>query len=584
MTDTLFPRSDALLPWLAGETLFSLCSRHHRLWGRGTSAHSTQIMFGRPRLGTQHDFPGGLDEFALRTGQQLGSADVIARHRTLLRFYRPFLSPEAVAGAVASMRGPSVAHLKFQMGILTSRFRANHTLKACQACMQADLSDEGWVYWHLVHQYPGVWMCSKHGQALLASTVKSTGVERFLWSLPADDQLVEAGVGLDDGSRTSHLRLTKLVEALVGRTAADGWLSPDATRDALRSRFRARGWLTPGGSVRLTGAAEDYLRHCTALRGPEELNSLPTSLDESRAQLGRILRPARSGIHPLRLLVAIDWLFSESGEFLAELEAVKQEGDGESADDEGKIGAAYRHDARQEQAVQRLRDGASAASAAIELGVDVATVMAWAALAGVQASRRPKILKSPVRRQVVNSLRRGADKSEVAGKFGVSVVTITRLLRTEVGLHAAWTAARFKAAQRRARKTWERLCAGHVACGVKLLRALEPAAYAWLYRNDRAWLVDKAPGRAAPASADRRSTVRWDERDRQLSARVQQAAEFLARASGGRQLQLWQVCQEVTELKPKLRVLDRLPLTARALHDAVGARRRRDEEARLRLE
>ena len=83
-------------------------------------------MFGRPRLGTQHDFPGGLGEFASRTGEQLGSADVIARNRTLLRFYRPFFNPEAVAGAVASMRGPTVAHLKFQMGLLTSRFRANH--------------------------------------------------------------------------------------------------------------------------------------------------------------------------------------------------------------------------------------------------------------------------------------------------------------------------------------------------------------------------------------------------------------------------------------------------------------------------
>lgn len=583
MTDTLFPRSDALLPWLAGETLFSLCSRHHRLWGHGTSAHSTQIMFGRPRLGTQHDFPGGLDEFASRTGEQLGSADAIARDRTLLRFYRPFLSPNAVAGAVASMRGPTVAHLKFQMGLLTSRFRANHPLKACRACMEADLSNEGWVCWHLVHQYPGVWMCSKHGEALLVSAVKSTGVERFLWSLPADVRLVEGGVAIDGGSPASHLRLTRLIEALVDRAAGDGWLSQDAIRDVLRSRFQARGWLTPGGNVRLTVAAEDYLRHCAALRGPEELNSLPTSLDESMAQMGRVLRPARSGIHPLRLLVAIDWLFSDSSEFVAELETGKEAGEGESADDEGKAGPADRNVARREQAVQRLRDGASAASVAMELGVDVATVMAWAASAGVQASRRPKVLKPPVRQHLVNSLRRGADKSEAAGKFGVSVETITRLLRTEVGLHAAWTAARFRDAQRRARKTWERLCAGHVGCGVKLLRALEPAAYAWLYRNDRAWLVDKTPGRATPSNADRRSTVRWDERDLQLSVRVEQAVECLARASGGRPVQLWQVYQEVPELKPKLRALDRLPLTARALNDAVGARRCRDKEGWLPL-
>lgn len=33
MSVDLFPRVDSLLPWLPGETLFSLCSRQHRLWG-----------------------------------------------------------------------------------------------------------------------------------------------------------------------------------------------------------------------------------------------------------------------------------------------------------------------------------------------------------------------------------------------------------------------------------------------------------------------------------------------------------------------------------------------------------------------
>lgn len=576
MTDTLFSRSDALLPWLAGETLFSLCSRHHRLWGYGTSAHSTQIMFGRVRRGTQHDFPSGLDELASRTGELLGSADDIARDRTLLRFYRPFLSPEAIAGAVDSMRGAAVANLKFQLGLLTSRFRANHPLKACQACMEADLLDEGWVYWHLYHQYPGAWMCPKHGAALRVSTVKSTGVERFLWSLPGEVRLVDGGVSANNASRASHLHLTKLIVALVEHAAVDGWLCPDTVRGALRSRLQALGWVTPGGNVRMSVAAEEFLRHCAALRGPEELNGLPTSLDESMAQLGRILRPVRSGIHPLRLLVAIDWLYPDASGFVAELVSGQAAVLAELADEGDEAGPIDRDHVRRQQCAQRLRAGASAASTAAELGVDVATVMAWAASLGVQASRRPKILKSPIRQQVVISLRRGADKSEVASKFGVSVETITRLLHTEVGLHASWAGARFQAARRRARKAWESLCSRHVGCGVKLLRAMEPAAYAWLYRNDRAWLADRTPARAGAARGERRSPVRWDERDLQLSARVQQAVERLARTSGARPLQLWQIYQAVPELKPKLRALERLPLTSRALSEAVGTRRRTD--------
>ncbi len=59
----LFPLDDSLLPWLPGETLFSLPSRHHRLWGHGLSSRSTEIMFGGTRMGTHHDFPIGLDDF-----------------------------------------------------------------------------------------------------------------------------------------------------------------------------------------------------------------------------------------------------------------------------------------------------------------------------------------------------------------------------------------------------------------------------------------------------------------------------------------------------------------------------------------
>ena len=137
MTSDLFTRSDSLLTWLPGETLFSLCSRQHRLWGYGLSSRSTEILFGGKRLGTRHDFPSGLDAFVLRTEGQLGSAVEIARDRTLLRFYRPFFRKAEIDYAIWTMRGPAVAHLKFRLGLLTSRFRANHPLKACVACMHA---------------------------------------------------------------------------------------------------------------------------------------------------------------------------------------------------------------------------------------------------------------------------------------------------------------------------------------------------------------------------------------------------------------------------------------------------------------
>jgi len=148
-----------LLPWLPGETLYSLCSRHHRFAGFSTCTRATQALFGHSRSGCQHDLPSRLDAFVERVGSIHGDAEAIARERTLLKFYAHFHSPSVGAEAVASVRGASVAHLKYRLALLTSRFRANHPLKACPICMEHDGLTHGWSFWHIEHQFPGVWVC-----------------------------------------------------------------------------------------------------------------------------------------------------------------------------------------------------------------------------------------------------------------------------------------------------------------------------------------------------------------------------------------------------------------------------------------
>jgi Tn7-like transposition protein D/TniQ len=574
MPADLFPRVDSLLPWLPGETLFSLCSRHHRLWGHGLSSSSTEMMFGGTRLGTQHDFPSGLDGFVLRTEGQLGHAVEIARDRTMLRFYRPFLADGEIDHAIWTMRGPAVAHLKLRLGLLTSRFRANHPLKACVACMQADLSEHGWVYWHLVHQFPGVWMCPVHGEPLRMCQVKSTGVERFLWNLPADAELVNPWSASDDDQKAALLRLSSLTVALVDTARLDGWLNVDAVQSALRARLRERGWLTASGNARLTVAAADYLQHCSALRCPAELCSLPSTLEEAKAQIGRLIRPIRSGVHPIRLLVAIDWLFTGADDFLTPHAGITATDTVHISDGPGPSTVKAASDlARRAQVFAMLNSGASATSAAKEVGIDVSTAMAWAATDGVQVQRRPKVLKADVRASLVRCLRKGMDKIDVAGAHGISIETITRLLHTEVGLHSAWKAAKAAKAQQHARSAWLKLLNDHSDLGVRVLRTMDPASYAWLYRNDRAWLFERAQVRAKESTSTRQSPVRWDERDQILSTELQRAVLVLADSARGKPLRLWQLYQAVPELKAKLNALERLPLTKRVIERALQPRR-----------
>jgi hypothetical protein len=165
-----------LLDELPGESLFSHCARQHRMWGFTHASSTCNALFGSPRGGVHHDFPNSLARLEQRTHGAFGEASVLARRRTVLSFYVPFLAPDELEAAVHVMSGPSVAHLKYRLGLLTSRFRAHHPLKACDACMAADVKDVGWAYWHLMHQAPGVWTCPWHGNPLRESPFKANGV------------------------------------------------------------------------------------------------------------------------------------------------------------------------------------------------------------------------------------------------------------------------------------------------------------------------------------------------------------------------------------------------------------------------
>lgn len=572
-TDDLFD-NPTLLSWLPGETLFSLISRHHYFSGQALSARTCEQFFGHPRAGSQHDLPSRLAHFVTRTQGCFGDVEKVAKNHTLLAYYAAFVSPEELKNAIACMAGDSVAHLKLRLGILTSRFRANHPLKACEACMAEDRSTLGWAYWHVEHQYPGMWICQKHDQQLMESTLKATGVERFQWHLPAAEHFREWPVDKRRALLDGHTALQSLSRQVIDLSANASDRSIDTSRlhEVYRAELVRREWVTAGGSFRMPAIAASFLDHVKLLRAVPELEALPTTAGEAAIQLGRLLRPPRSGTHPLRHVVLINWLFGSAEAFwqaqasvLNPLVALPTPVFSSDQKSEGS-----NKDPRRDQLIGLLTvQKQSARMAASAIGIDVGTAMSWAAQAGLSVSRRPKKLVGELRRRTIAELQHGIDKAVVAANAEVSVVTITKLLLSEVGLHAAWRQAREHRARATAREVWGQLLQTHRGVGAKFLRALEPASYAWLYRNDRAWLDSHKPDQQALPARSGGLHVLWDERDQILSAEIIQAVRVLRKGAGARQVKLWQIYQAVPALKAKIAALDRLPLTCRAIDQAI---------------
>lgn len=558
-----------VLDWLPDETLYSLASRLHVLWGERSASATTSLLFDHDRTGAAHDFPSRLDHFSRQTHGLLGGAASIAADRTLLRFYRPFVAP-AVANEIATgMRGESSAHLKYRLGVLTSRFRANHPLKACLACMKADRESSGWAHWHLQHQYPGVWICANHAQLLAVSTARSDGVGRFLWTLPRGEALASPCVS--EPSADTLSRLSRLSSCTTQIVHMNG-VGIERMRLGVKHHMAQRGWVTPMGNVRLREAAESLLQFTSGLRAIPELACLPQNSLQAGEQLGRLIRGLRSGTHPLRYLVLVTWLHADSPDIMEHIANDEVARPSSPVNHVADPDCASKIRSTRREAVALAQTGLAARAISRQLGVDTKTVIVWATQAGVSIKRRTKTLVPALRQRIESLLLEGLPAADVAERCGVSSSSVNVCLYSNPTLYNQVREGKNSIARSAAREHW--LLALLNSEGVTAARRSVPGAYAWLRRNDIEWLRVSAQNAPEPASSKRDRSAPWQQRDATYCALIEAAVNELTAAHS--KVTLQGICKKVPALWPKLSKLGRLPDTQRILR-SVSSRAGRSQ-------
>lgn len=582
MSDDLIETGLSLPAWLPGETMFSLCSRQHRMSGNARASDTCTQLFGHQRAGSQHDFPSRVDAFVARTGGLLGSAETIIRERTLVSAYLPFRSEADERDALACMRGNAIGSLKYRLGLITSGFRANHPLKACTQCMARDVDTHGVAYWHIEHQHFAVWVCPEHGSALGEFNLKANGVERFFWHLP--DVVRGPGSHFQVNELRDPGALLRLAKIALNSATLAGTLQfdPDQLVTTYRAATADRGWLTKGGSLRLSKMAESFCENMAHLADVPAFAAISLDPRYAAPQLAKLFQSARLGCHPIRHLTLIEWLFGDWDSFWAQYQAqAGRPNDGMQYDLDGTADASSdpcRDSEDRDKSIARMlaEENLSASACAKQLGITVQTVLAAAAKAGIATTRRPKILNSQKRSALIDDLFTGVDKAEAATRHGISVVTVTTTLRNEAGLAKAWHAARYRISQEQNQSDWLEVLLGNPTFSIQELRRLQPAVYAWLYRNERAWLVAQNESVSRPPKGNH-SNLDWDSRDEALAIAVQHTAEKLWRAGKNRRLRPQDLYQALPELRAKLSSLSRLPRTRRAIVMATGASSNRQD-------
>ena len=555
--------------WQPDETLFSLAARYHCLSGHVAGRHTSKILFGSPRAGYQHDLPSGIDHFVRVTNSFYGQSSQIIRNRTLLPYYLAFKDRRVARDSLASMRSQRIGHLKYRLGILTSGARAHHPLRACSKCAEEDRSKIGVGYWHLNHQFPGILVCPIHNQPLHVSTLKSSGVQRFGYFLPDDTNACLEELSLSTSDHTlSLLRLFAEISVQTSRVGKTGRLKLDAFRMVCDMAFRDRGYLSENGRIRQRVAGADFAEFVSPIARLAEFEALPREPRTISYMLTRLRSPSAASPHPMRLIAIIAWLFGSFEQYAAmtrELTAPKRLAT--HVDSTSQVRSLA--DKRRREFLRLVRSGDAISRAAARVGVDPAVGIGWARSERVPVVRRRKHVQGELLKQLERRLILGQTKQQIAKEVGVSVSSVSRVLYSDPVLAETWK-ERLRILERdKKRDTWQCLISSHGHLGTKILRAMEPAVYAWLYRNDRSWLQTTREGVAtvAPQQALR---VDWLERDNELVTALRRAINEITSSKADEPMTIGRLCQLVPDLKRRLGQTARLPRTRQLLNQVLN--------------
>jgi hypothetical protein len=479
----------SILPVLhENQTLYSWCGLTHALSG-STNAHVTSTrLFGAPYAALSHDFPSRLIALDRSTQGALGRLNDIALRNTLLGYYLAVVRQAQAEQIIGLLRTGTIRHLKMLLGITASRVGGHHPLKGCQECFKEDETSHGWAYWHVDHQIPSVFVCTKHHRPLAIAWDPVTPVHRRYWLLPRDPQhfsWTEISVP-SDCAMTCLLRLATDSEYLMKLPPAS--LEPNLLTAGYQRIMQEVGLATKKGNLRtgrLVSLVKERYRGLEDLPGLAPLRAIDDQWPGLAASMSR--RVSRPG-HPLKHLLLIGTISDSWSQFLLACEPKIGAFDSEQTSHAGNIDAADRlANFREMITVQNL----SVRAASLALGVTTTTGTQWAKRLNISYTPRTKYLFPKTIAMVCRLLKNGDSVSDIALVSGVSTTTVNRVLGANPAIAKKRAEGKFCDQQSTARHNFSKLCRAYSDRPLSTIRTKPANSYMWLYRNDHKWLKAK---------------------------------------------------------------------------------------------
>lgn len=282
------------------ELLYSVLARYHVRSGNVSIKATQKDIYGTDSVTAIMDLPSHIYRIMenLPVGHHYTSEYLITNH-TLYPFYAAFLPSERAAKIKESMIGDNGGSIYNRIGQMASSVKFNQYFKFCPQCADEEMYNLGELYWHRIHQIPGVLVCPEHKTPLYDSQVPVRGYNKHDYRLAAPEtcKISTSEITYTDKIMEKAINITEDIKFLLSNNMANKPL--EWYKEQYLSRLKEMGFANVNGRVR----TKELLRSLLDFYGPELLEKMQSEINNNSNWLNDILRRSNRTTHPIRHLL-----------------------------------------------------------------------------------------------------------------------------------------------------------------------------------------------------------------------------------------------------------------------------------------
>jgi hypothetical protein len=525
------------------EVLYSALARYHVRSGNTSYKATMKDLFGSTSVTAVMDLPSNIQN--LVNNMPLNSRyteEYLIKSHTLFPFYSAFLPPERAERIFESMKGDNGGSIYSRTGIMASSITLNQYFKFCPVCAKEDKLQYGELYWHRVHQIPGVLICPKHHVPLYDSNVPVRGYNKHEYKAVGEENCVEPDIAVkySDDVFEKLIRLAEDAQALLNNDFEKREI--EWYKEQYLAKMMEMGFATANGKVH----QKEFIKEFIHYYGEEFLDMVQSRIDVDADSnwLMDMLRKKNKTNHPIRHLLLSRFLGISLPDLFYKKMEYKPFGDGPWP----CLNAAADHYLK--PVVSDLKVSYSA-DLKCPVGTFSCTCRFVYTRSGPDESEdaryrfgRIKAFGTVWEERLKELVNQKLSLRETARLLGVDPNTVKKYAR-KLGLNTYWekrsetdrecdnngnNTSSMNLDRSYYRQKWKKLRMQHPELGKTQLREMDTALFAWLYRNDREWLNQNSPDKKTANNINNR--VDWEQRDSEILYQVKEIVDKMLNSDG----------------------------------------------------